>query len=138
MRMIITDAGSRLDFIRRISEITLDGKRKYIGDFKIYRCRRSLPQNSLLHLWLTCISKETGNDVETLKIYFKRKYLPIIEGEVFGKKEQHLTHTSDLNTKEFSTFMDNIYQEMLDEQSIYLPQPGDQAWPEFYSQYGIK
>jgi hypothetical protein len=143
MRQLILDDRGRCEFIRRIQEITLDGKRKFIGEFKVYRLRRSLPQNSLLHLWLACIAMEqfgskSKSDIDLLKDYFKEEFLPVTEREFNGKKMKVLTHTSDLDTAQFAHFLDNIQNKCHQEWAIYLPQPGEEGWEQFYTQYGIK
>jgi len=137
MRMIVLDSSSRLEFIRRIQEILLDGKRKFIAEFKLYRVQRSIRQNRLYYLWLNCIKDETGNDVEYLHSYFKNKFLTHIQREIFGEEYDIVPSTRGLDTKEFTDYLEKIRIKML-EQCIYLPEPGEQGWDDFYLRYGIK
>lgn len=100
----------------------------------VQRKKRSLPQNRLLHLWLKCISDETGNSHDSLYEYFCEKYLPWNKELVFNREVRTRSGSSQLNTKEFTEFLDSINSEMLD-QGIYLPNPGDMGWDDFYSRY---
>lgn len=113
--------------------VSLD--KPFIAEFKRHRKRRTLSQNRLLCLWLRCIMAETGNDFDTLKEYFS-KYLPWDEVDMFGKIVVVRKGTSDLNTKEFDTYLEYIRIEMLDE-GIILPLPEDQAWDEFNIKYEV-
>lgn len=79
--------------------------------------RRSIKQNSFYWLYLTIISRETGNEVEDLHGLFKRQFLPIVSGMVrFKKKDgtvmQHsykkLKSTTELSKSEFTEYMDKI------------------------------
>jgi hypothetical protein len=138
MRMIVVDKASLAYFIRRISEIVLDGKKKFIGEFKIYRIQRSIKQNKLYWLYLRCIHDETGHDEEDLHRYFKKKYLGWETKEIFGEDLNVISSSTNLNTKEFSIYLEQIRMQMLNDQSIDLPQPGDPNWEPFYVQYGLK
>jgi hypothetical protein len=138
MRQLILDDRGRTEFIRRIQEITLDGKRRYVGEFKVFRVQRSLKQNNLYWMWLSCIKAETGNDLDTLHLYFKNKYLPFEAKEIFGTPVMLRQSTTRLDTKQFTEYLENIRMEMLNDQAISLPQPGEEGWESFYTQYGIK
>jgi hypothetical protein len=96
-----------------------------------------LKQNSLLWLWLQCISDETGNDTETLSLYFKKKFLPWRPVDVFGEEVAQVQHTSGLDSKEFTTYLDKIKEFALQE-GIFLPEPGEQAFDDFYARYGVR
>jgi len=136
MRMLIVDDRSRQEFIVRILRVDLS-KRKWTAEFKPYRIQRSIKQNRLLHIWLKCISDETGNDIETLKDYFKRKYLPVDVKKTFDVQVEILTHTSYLDTKQMTDFLDKINFQMANE-GIFLPNPSDLSWNDFYVKYGLE
>ena len=135
MRLLIRTEKEREEFIRRIREVRLDGSKPFVAEFKVFRKKRSLAQNRLFWMWMRCIRTETGNDIETLHDYFCEKYLPWSEYEVFGEPVRRVAGTKDMNTKEFTDFLENIRLEMLNEQGIYLPQPGEPEWDEFYARY---
>jgi hypothetical protein len=134
MRMILSDEADRAKYISMVNALEL-GKRRFLAEVKVYRKKRSIKSNNLYWMWLTCIKDETGNDVETLHAYFKRKYLPWKSVPVFDDEIIQATSTTALNTKEFFEYMEKIKQEML-AQSIFLPEPGDQGYEPFYMKYG--
>jgi hypothetical protein len=135
MRMVIVSDQDRQRFCQLLNAIEL-GKRKFIAEFKVYRLVRSLKQNKLYFKWLQCIKDETGNDVDTLHDYFKGKYLVGELVNIFGQERKKHVSTTNLDTKQFSEYLEHIKQEMLQE-GIYLPSPGEQGWDEFYARYGI-
>lgn len=86
--------------------------------------KRSISQNSYYWLYLTVISHETGNDVDDLHGFFKRKFLPITSGVIVLKGGmQHtykkLTSTTDLSKAEFGEYLDKICAET----GVPLPDP---------------
>jgi hypothetical protein len=137
MRMMILSDGDRKEFIRRISEFPVDGKKRFTAEWKIHRKVRSLAQARLYFMWLKCISQDTGTSVDDLHEFMKNKFLPWDTTTIFGEEVQRYRTTTQLNTKEFTDYLEQIRQFSL-EQSIYLPQPGEQAWDSFYQEYGQK
>lgn len=138
MRKLLLTESDRNAFIATITRIPMDGKKKWVMEFKPYRIQRSVKANNLYWMWLNCISKETGNDSETLHQYFAEKYLAwdtkgCLDGEVIKRRS-----TTSLDSKEFSEYLENIRMQMLNDYAIVLPEPQDQGWDEFYSQYGNK
>lgn len=95
---------------------------------------RSIPQNKLYRLWLTCISQETGNEVNDLHEHFKEKYLEPTTTEVFGVKHTRYT-TTNLNTVQFTNYLEKIRIEADRDLFIKLPLPEEQYWHEFYDFY---
>jgi hypothetical protein len=95
---------------------------------------RSISQNSLYWLWLTCIEQETGNDRDELHELFKKKFILPETKEVFG--EQLIFYsTKNKDTLQFKQYLDKIQVFALSELSITLPNPEDRYWDEFYSYY---
>jgi hypothetical protein len=135
MRQIIVTERDREDFIKRILAVPL-GRKKFVAEFKVFRVKRSLRANRLYRLWLRCIKDETGNDEETLHQYFKKKYLPYIVRQIFNDEIAIIPSTADLDSKQFSDYLEHIRVEML-EQGIFLPQPQERGWDELYLKYGI-
>lgn len=133
--MLIYDDKDRERFIKAVREVQLD--KPYVAEFKPFRKRRTLPQNRLFWMWMRCIEDDTGNDVATLHDYFCNKYLGWWTQDCFGVDISKIKGTSDLDTKEFTVFLESIRMEMMNEQNIYLPQPGDNGWDEFYAKYGV-
>jgi hypothetical protein len=133
MRLIIITEQDRAEFIRRIQAIEL-GKRRFVGELKVHRKVRSLASNNLYWMWISCISRETGNDTETLHNYFKQKFLAWDSVQVFGEEQQRYVTTTQLDSKQFSEYMEKI-KLFAAENAIFLPEPGEQAFDSFYQEY---
>jgi hypothetical protein len=116
-------------YIKRI-----DLSKQFTVEVKQKRSTRSLPQNRLMWLWLTCLEVETGNDRNDLHEYFKERFLPAEERKVFDSVI--LTRsTSGLNTAQMKDYLDKIQIFASTELGISLPDPESQRWEEFYSFY---
>lgn len=100
-----------------------------------HRHKRSVKQNSLYWMWLTCIQDETGNDKKELHSYFAEKFLGVEEVEVFGVKQMKIKSTPDNDTKEFTDYLEKIRHFASEEQSIYLPLPQMQGYEDFIFMY---
>lgn len=134
MRMIVSSDADRKRFIDFVQGIDLKSNH-FVAEFKRYRVRRSISQNSLYWLWLRCIKDETGNSTEDLHEYFSQKYLSWKPKEVLGEEIAVRSRTSELDTAQFTEYLEKIRVEML-EQAIYLPEPGAAVWEEFFTKYG--
>lgn len=83
-------------------------------DFRIEKLisTRSMSQNSLYHLFLDVICKETGNDHNNLHEYLKRELLPpkFIKILINGKEVERKipASTTELNKTDFGDYMDKI------------------------------
>jgi len=103
---------------------------------------RSSAQNRLMHMWLTDINDRahevTGKcyGVEAWKLFFKDLFLgyEIVEvpkfllNGIFAKasdKKGKLKSTADLNTKEFTEFLEKIDHWAIDNLELQLPYPDD-------------
>lgn len=111
-----------------------DGK-TFEVEIKQERKTRSIPQNKLYWLWLTCIMNETGNDKVDLHKFFSEKFLPHNIKEVFGAQVEQAISTTILNTLQFTHYLERIQQFANTELGIVLPNPEDLHWQEFYEQY---
>jgi hypothetical protein len=118
-----------IGFIQR-----LDLKKLYTVEVIEKKANRSISQNSLYWLWLTCIEFETGNNRDELHEIFKRKFLEpeniVAMGETFLNWS-----TKQLNTTQFKYYLDRIQIFSESELSIKLPLPEEQYWEEFYNFY---
>ena len=97
-----------------------------------YVKNRSLAQNKLLHLWLTDINDRaysvTGKclGVKAWKTFFKDLFLGSLIIEVYGEKLiTILRSTADLDTKEFTEFLEKIDHWAIDNLELQLPHPDD-------------
>ena len=112
----------------------LDIKKVHTVEITEKIVKRSLSQNSLYWLWLSCLEAETGNDADDLHDYFKKKYLQPTTVVVFGVVENKYT-TTNLDTKQFKAYLDKIQIFASTELAINLPDPEDLRWEEFYNYY---
>lgn len=96
---------------------------------------RTMPQNRLYWLWLTCIMEETGNDKEDLHRHFTEKYLPKNTREVLGQQIEEPISTKILDTAQFTKYLERVQQFANSELGIALPNPEDLHWKDFYDQY---
>ncbi len=96
------------------------------------RGKRTLKQNSYLHLILSYFAFQYGERMETIKQeFFKRKVNPDIflqekEREGIGRYYP-LRSSADLNTKEMTTAIDRFRDWAVKEAGIYLPSPEEDA-----------
>ena len=129
---------TELDREMVISQIKrLDLKKVYTVDITERRIKRTISQNGLYWLWLTCISHETGNDKDDLHDYFKKKYLEPEDSKLFGETFLRWS-TRDLTSNMFKFYLDKIHGFASTELAITLPDPEDKRWEEFYDYYKDK
>lgn len=110
-------------------------KKKYIVEVKVERERRSIDQNALYWLWLTCLMDETGEHKDNLHEYFKTKFLGVDERQCFGHHFFLPNTTTKLDTLQFKNYLDRIQEFASVELGITLPDPKDLYWEEFYNHY---
>lgn len=125
------DRQAVVDYISKL-DIT---KREYEAKIVKRTEKRTLAQNRLYHLWLNCISAETGNEVDILAEYFKQKFLGIRERVIHGDHVRVALSTTELNTEEFKRYLDRIQEWANVEQGIILPNPEDLYFAQFVEKY---
>jgi hypothetical protein len=138
-----------IDQARSIAQINIKGnfeftfeKLKEFIQFIIGK-KRTNSQNALYWMWLACIGDYTGDDKNDLHGYFRKRFLPFEEKTVIDEVKFKLTSTTDLNTAEFSAYMDKIQQfvlthEVIRDFGIELPNPEDlkfEAFCDYYKDY---
>lgn len=133
MRQIVVTEKDREAFIQLIRKVKLD--KPFLASFTVHRKKRTIRQNRLFWMWMRCIRDDTGNDVQTLHDFFADKFLPWNIEKCFDVEVRKPHGTKNLNTKEFTDFLEQIRLDML-EQGIDLPQPGEMGWDEFVIKYG--
>lgn len=99
------------------------------------RWKRSISQNNLYWLWLTCIEHETGNDRNDLHEFFKAKFLGFEEIQVLQYTVTRVISTTSKDTKRFKEYLDKIQLFASVELGIELPDPNDKYWSDFYETY---
>ena len=125
------DRQAVVDYISKL-DIT---KREYEAKIVKRTEKRTLAQNRLYHLWLNCISAETGNEVDILAEYFKQKFLGVRERVIHGDHVRFALSTTELNTEEFKRYLDRIQEWANVEQGIILPNPEDLYFAQFVEKY---
>lgn len=99
------------------------------------RWRRSISQNNLYWLWLTCIEQETGNDRNDLHEFFKAKFLGFEEIKILEHLVTRVVSTTGKNTLQFKEYLDKIQLFASVELGIELPDPESKYWSELYETY---
>jgi len=84
--------------------------------------KRSLPQNNLYWKHLTLMEEATGHTKEELHDIFRLRFLPKRDLDVDGIVYKLPISTTELTTKEFSKYMDNI-RLTASELDVVLPYP---------------
>lgn len=125
------DRQAVVDYISKL-DVT---KREYEAKIVKRVEKRTLAQNRLYHLWLNCISAETGNEVDILAEYFKQKFLGVRERVIHGDHVRVALSTTELNTEEFKRYLDKIQEWANVEQGIILPNPEDLYFAQFVEKY---
>lgn len=123
------DLATFVDYLMNIKEI----KYTLVAEIKKLRQNRSLDQNALLWLWLTCLEKdsETGYTKDEFYQMFISKFAPrkMVFDEII-----RIT-SSKMDSKQMTEFLDNIQIFVLVELGIKLPNPNDLRFAEFYEKY---
>jgi hypothetical protein len=121
-----------IDYVNRLPE-----NKEYVVKINVKRKNRSIPQNDLYWLWLTCIMDETGEHKDNLHEYFKQYYLGASETIVFDKYRIFVPPTTTgLDTLQFTNYLNRIEQFAATELGIILPHPEDAVWEDFHDKYG--
>ncbi len=133
MKFIVNKPEDKTAIVGYIENLP-DGKR-YDIDITLKREKRSLNQNALYWLWLTCIADETGNDKDILHDEFGKMFLPKRSGNFFGEVIEKAVSTTTLNKAQFTEYLDKIQVFVSSELGIKLPNPEDLALESFYEYY---
>lgn len=86
--------------------------------------KRTIPQNSLFHKWVSAIALETGNHNEDVKDALKQMFLQPRIIDMGGQLREVRRSTAALNVDEMTLFMKRI-QGWAASEGIALPQPED-------------
>jgi hypothetical protein len=125
------DKRKAVDYVNKLPD-----NKQYIVEIKVKREKRSIPQNRLYWLWLTCLMDETGEHKDNLHEYFKQYYLGTNERIIFDRYRIFVSiSTTSLDTLQFTNYLNRIEQFAAAELGIILPHPEDEVWAEFYEKY---
>jgi hypothetical protein len=112
----------------------LDLNKTFTVEITEKKAKRTISQNSLYWLWLTCIEHETGTNRQDAHDEFKRRFLTPERVMVFGEPRDRLS-TTELNTTQFKYLLDHVQIFAQTELSIDLPDPDDKKFEDFYKYY---
>lgn len=120
-----------IDVQNAIEKIKYLISKKKLFELKAKRERRTISQNSYLHLLFSWFALETGYTTDEIKQdIFKKIVNPTLfyEGE-FGSiiKIERWRSTASLNTEEMTLAIDRFRDYSSKEAGIYLPEPSDLA-----------
>lgn len=123
--------------VLRWLSISLDAVRNGVYDLTLVKHveQRSTPQNRLLHFWFRCISAETGETLDRVKMYYKEMFLPRRISTFQGRDYEVIPSTKDLTEDEMTEFLNAIQADAASELGIRLPNRDDQYFEEFVSMY---
>lgn len=128
---MIYNPESRIDVQNAIEKINYFISKKKVFELKAKRERRTISQNSYLHLLFSWFALETGYTTDEVKQdIFKKIVNPTLfyEGE-FGSiiTIERWRSTASLNTEEMTLAIDRFRDYSSKEAGIYLPEPSDLA-----------
>ena len=109
---------------------------KYTITIKRANEKRSIPQNDLMWMWLTCIERETGTAKDDVYMYYCKKFL-MKTIQVGNKMERIYNTSSKLNMEQMTEFLNKIQVDAATELGITLPKPEDRFFEQFYNQFNF-
>ena len=96
--------------------------------------KRSIPQNDLMWMWLTCIERETGTPKDEVYMYYCKRFLQ--KTVTIGDRQERIYMTSSkLTNEQMTDFLNKIQADASQELGITLPLPQDRFFEQFYQQF---
>ncbi len=133
--VLMTKNDGRLTFDVELPYVfSLLANGKYTITIKRANEKRSIPQNDLMWMWLTCIERETGTPKDDVYMYYCKKFL-MKTIQVGNKMERIYNTSSKLNMEQMTEFLNKIQVDAATELGITLPKPEDRFFESFYSQF---
>ena len=127
--------GERLTFDQELPYIfSLLANGSYTITIKKASQKRSIPQNDLMWMWLTCIERETGTPKDDVYMYYCKKFL-IKTIQIRERQERIYNTSSKLTSEEMTEFLNKIQADAATELGIRLPLPEDRFFEQFYAQF---
>lgn len=133
MKFKIYDKKSKAAVLAYVEK--LNPEKRYEVSVSLRREIRTLPQNRLYWLYVTCISDETGSSKEDIHAFLKQKFLRINDLIVGNSLIPVTVSTTKLNTKMFAELLNSVVAWSASELGIILPDPSDHLWDQFYEKY---
>ena len=107
----------------------------YSVRFEIIRPQRSIKQNALYQMWLNCLMADSGWHRDDIHDELGKRFLPKTTRAYRDEEKEIPISTSELNTKEFTDYLNRVQQFAAIEFGCVLPLPEDQIWEDFANQY---
>ena len=96
--------------------------------------KRTLSQNAIFWLWMSCLEIETGTNKQNAHDYYCSLFLSRNEN-INGKDVTITGGTSKLNTAQFTHFLNQVQADAASEFGIFLPTPDDLCFESFKQEY---
>jgi hypothetical protein len=125
-----TQKQAAIEYIGRLPD------RLYTVTVEKTRQQRTLSENALYWLWVTCIADETGMDKDAVHFEFKARFIGYeqVKG-LFDVPIMRPISTTTLDTSQFKQYLDKIQIFASAELGIVLPSPDDKAFEAFNEYY---
>lgn len=107
--IIINSERRRQEAIEQLQRLRLEPGHIEEITIRPYEKLRSLRQNNLYHGWATDIGRQLGNPPKAQKLALQAHILGYESIQGFSGPVTNIRGTSDLNTKEFSEFLDGVF-----------------------------
>lgn len=107
--------------------LKLDARREWDVTIRRHVKRRTLKQNSRLHLLFSLVADEIGDDIESVKEGYKKLFLQPKIVDLGSKRVMIYPHTSKMNTEELNNFMTRVEVHAIENFGIVLGD-GDGNW----------
>lgn len=130
--------------VRTLTELVMSSDKIYRLQIKIWKDKRSLNQNALMHMWFGDISEfliaHNRKDCTPAWVKEMLKYtflgtelrtvtmINVVTGERSAKESYELIHTKSLDTGEMKRFLDQIYAWSVDTLRLPLTIPVDSEY----------
>ncbi len=123
--IIIKNEDIRARVLGIIQGLPID--KPYQIEIKPFKRKRSLSQNALFHKWVNILAEHTGYSDFEMKEYLKVQFL---SPQFMQVRDRTIVsrHTSKLDTKEMSEFMNKVMAFAVTELNVTLPSPQDLGW----------
>jgi len=131
---MIYNSTNPLQVKQAIDKVNLFISKGKTFELKEKRAKRSISQNSYLHLILTWFGIETGYTMEEVKQEIFKKHVNSatfyegeFEGKIEGIKIERWRSTASLDTQEMTLVINRFRNFSSNELGIYLPEPRELA-----------
>jgi hypothetical protein len=124
--IMIIDFNSKKDKERLFTELKKCKPVPYQVELKIDRDKRSGQQNKYYHgIVVKILSDETGFTPDEMHETLKYKFLRYSKALPNGEEVQIIMSTTDLDTKEFEEYLEQIKRFAIQELDVYIPDPNE-------------